>query len=115
MLLEIYQEGGPSAAESYVMKKLEQKSRIMGFGHRVYAKKPDPRAVFLRNYISTVAERTPDGADLAVIYDIVAEVLNREKGLHANTDYPIGLLLYLLRDLRWPQFWSFFYLALFEY
>ncbi len=107
MLLEINQQGGPSRAEPYVMEKLEQKARIMGFGHRVYARRPDPRAVFLRDYISKLAERTPDGKDLAAIYDTVEKVLSREKGLHANTDYPIGLLFYLL-DIPIPLYTPIF-------
>ena len=96
MLLEIYQQGGASRADDYVMEKLQQRARIMGFGHRVYMKKYDPRAYFLRDYISTLADRKPDGRELHSIYQRVEEVMLRERGLYPNADYPIALLFYLL-------------------
>lgn len=95
-LLDINGVGGPSHAEAYTMGKLEQRARIMGFGHRVYMRKYDPRARFLMDYIPRLAERIPEGQDLASIYSTVEQVMYREKGLYPNTDYPIGLLYYLL-------------------
>ena len=96
MLREINEQGGPSRAEPYTMDKLGQRARIMGFGHRVYMRKHDPRALFLMEYIPRLANRLPDGRDLQAIYQTVEEVMYREKGLYPNTDFPIGLLLYLL-------------------
>ncbi|MBI4298415.1 MAG: citrate synthase [Chloroflexi bacterium] len=96
MLLEINAQGGPARAESYVMEKLQAKARIMGFGHRVYMRKYDPRAYLLRNYIPRLASRRPEGKDLHTIYQTVEQVMLREKGLYPNADSPIGLLFYLL-------------------
>ena len=96
MMLEIQEQGGPSRAEPYVMEKLANRERIMGFGHRVYMRKHDPRALFLSDYIDGLAARVPDGRDLAQIYRTVERVMEREKGLFPNTDYPIALLFYLL-------------------
>ena len=96
MMLEIQEQGGPTRAEPYIMEKLRQRARIMGFGHRVYMKKHDPRALFLGEYIDGLAGRVPDGRDLSEIYRTVEHVMEREKGLFPNTDYPIALLFYLL-------------------
>ncbi|MCI0796224.1 MAG: citrate synthase, partial [Chloroflexi bacterium] len=95
-LLDILKEGGPPRAEAYVMEKLEARARIMGFGHRVYMKKYDPRAKFLMEYIPRLADRVPDGEVLASIYNTVERVMFREKALYPNTDFPIGLLYYEL-------------------
>jgi citrate synthase len=108
MLLEIQEQGGPDRAEPYIMEKLQQRARIMGFGHRVYMRKYDPRALFLRDYITRLAGRVPEGKDLAAIYQKVEEVISREKGLYPNTDYPIGLLYYLL-GIPIPLYTPIFY------
>lgn len=96
MLLDIYHKGGEAAAEEYVMDQLRQRARIMGFGHRVYMRRYDPRALFLRDYIEALAERRPEGRELHAIYRTVEEVMLRERGLYPNADYPIALLFYLL-------------------
>ena len=99
MLLEIYHRGGASEAEAYVMEKLSERARIMGFGHRVYMRRYDPRAYFLRDYIPSLVDRKPEGRELHAIYRTVEEVMLRERGLYPNADYPIALLFYLL-DVR---------------
>lgn len=68
----------------------------MGFGHRVYMKKYDPRAQLLRTYIPELASRRPEGPELVRIYQALEEVMYREKGLYPNADYPVGLIYYLL-------------------
>lgn len=96
MLLDIKLQGGLSRAESYVMEKLERREKIMGFGHRVYMKKHDPRALFLDEYVDGLTQRVSDGEELTAIYRKVQHVMEREKGLFPNTDYPIALLFYLI-------------------
>jgi citrate synthase len=96
MLLDIESKGGSKIADKYIMDKLNNKERIMGFGHRVYMKKYDPRALFLRDYIAELESNIQNGKELHKIYKIVEEVMAREKGLYPNTDYPIALLFYLL-------------------
>ncbi len=95
-LMDINSSGGPENAESYTMEKLEQRARIMGFGHRVYMRKYDPRAKFLMDYIPRLSNETDDGEALASIYKVVEDVMFREKALYPNTDFPIGLLYHLL-------------------
>lgn len=96
MLLDIQAKGGSKIADKYIMDKLKNKELIMGFGHRVYMKKSDPRALFLRDYISELESNVENGKELHEIYKIVEKVMAREKGLYPNTDYPIALLFYLL-------------------
>lgn len=108
MILDIKSQGGADIAEKYILKKLENKERIMGFGHRVYMKKYDPRALFLRDYISDLESNIDGGEELHRIYKIVEEVMAREKGLYPNTDYPIALLFYLL-DIPIPLYTPIFF------
>ncbi len=95
-ILDIYEKGGVDGAEKVIMDKLAAKERIMGFGHRVYMRKYDPRAFLLKDYLPKLADRIPEGKDLYAIYQTVERVMLREKGLYPNMDYPVGLLLYLL-------------------
>ena len=96
MILDIKDKGGSKVAERYILDKLKNKERIMGFGHRVYMKKYDPRALFLKDYISDLESNIENGEELHNIYKIVENVMAREKGLYPNTDYPIALLFYML-------------------
>lgn len=96
MLLEILEKGGKKYARQYVQEKLQRKERIMGFGHRVYMRKYDPRALLLREFIPEVLHLHPQGESLYEIYQIVEETMHEEKGLYPNMDYPVGLLFYLM-------------------
>jgi citrate synthase len=91
-----HEGGGAAAAEDYVLARLADHEKVMGFGHRVYMHRADPRAVLLREDLDGLAERRPDGAAYLAAYDRAVEVMQREKGLYPNTDLPIGLLLFLL-------------------
>ena len=95
-ILAIEKEGGPARAEAFVMEKLAANATIMGFGHRVYMKKYDPRAKFLMEYIPKLASRIDNGEELMSIYNTVEPIMFREKALYPNTDFPIGLLYYEL-------------------
>ena len=96
-ILEIYEQGGVVGAEKVILDKLSKKERIMGFGHRVYMRKYDPRAFLLKKYIPKLVDRLPEGKDLYSIYLTIEKVMLREKGLYPNMDYPAGMLLYLLQ------------------
>jgi citrate synthase len=107
MFAEIQSQGGPGRAESYVMERLAAKERIMGFGHRVYMGRPDPRAILLKEDLDALARTRPHAGDPVQTYEICAATMEREKGLFPNADLPIGLILYLLDvpiDLFTPVF-----------
>lgn len=110
MLLDILENGGAQNAETYLMEKMSQGFRVMGFGHRVYMRKYDPRAYYLREYIPSLATKKSDGPELLDIYRRVEEVMLRERGLYPNADYPIALILYLL-DVPIPLYTPIFFAA----
>jgi len=83
MLLDI--DSSDKDAVTYVMDKLEQGERIMGFGHRVY-KTMDPRAAILRDMVKDLSEEKGDMR----WYDYsmaILETVKSEKGLDPNVDF----------------------------
>ncbi|MET4560887.1 citrate synthase [Lysinibacillus parviboronicapiens] len=82
MLSEI---GSLDNVESYIQNKLDNKEKIMGFGHRVY-RKGDPRAPHLRVMSQKLTELTgkPELYEMSVkIHDMIVE----QKKLPANVDF----------------------------
>ena len=88
------QTGGPQTAEKWIRDALARKERIMGFGHRVY-KTGDVRARVLKEYAQKSAETSGD-----VKWEQTAEILERvmeqEKNMFPNLDWPAGRLYYAL-------------------
>src|SRR5881296_4291637 len=91
MLEEI---GTPDRAEAWLMKKLQTKDKIMGFGHRVY-KKGDSRVPVMREIGRDLGKRT--GKDQWIpICEKLEEVMEREKHLCANVDLYAAPVLWML-------------------
>src|SRR5439155_26406302 len=99
--------GDPDKAHEYIQKKLENKERIMGFGHRVYCAE-DPRARHMR------VKSHDLGRELGheEWYDILTRVEDEMKpyqsrGIYVNVDFYAGSVYYLLdipEDLFIPIF-----------
>ncbi len=107
MFLEIYKNGGSTKAKEIILNKLKNKEKVMGFGHRVYMKKYDPRAYLLKDYIKNLTHLRDNGEELHKIYQTIEETVVEQKGLYPNADYPIALLYYLIGvpiDLYTPIF-----------
>ncbi len=107
MFLEVLELGGPQVAEKYILDRLAKKEKVMGFGHRVYMKKYDPRAFLLKDYLPELVHLREHGSALHDIYNIIAKTVETEKKLYPNADYPIALLYYLIDipiDLYTPIF-----------
>jgi len=95
-------------AEAFVMNMIQNKERIMGFGHRVYKAK-DPRASELMTLAKQLAEDTGN-MDLYNKSSAIEKIMEREyasKGIYPNVDFYsattyhcIGLKL----DLFTPMF-----------
>jgi citrate synthase len=96
--------------DAWFERRMEEKERIFGFGHRVY-KTEDPRATMLRRLAHDVAQRSGNTA----WYDIAARLEDRvvehpyfkERRIYTNVDYYTGPLLYALNipvDLFIPMF-----------
>jgi citrate synthase len=102
MLLEI---GEPSKAAAYIRKALEEKKKIMGFGHRVY-KTEDPRATHLRRMSQRMGEIAGDSRWYEISREIEKTVMD-EKGLYPNVDFYAASVYYLMGipvDLFTPIF-----------
>ncbi|MEM0362414.1 MAG: citrate synthase/methylcitrate synthase [Sulfolobaceae archaeon] len=94
MFLEI---GKPENVEEYIIKRLENKQRIMGFGHRIY-KTYDPRAIILKKYAKEIT-RLKNLDELYNIADKVEQIgvkLLGNKGIYPNVDFYSGLVFYSL-------------------
>ncbi len=93
-------------ADAWVQDALARKERVMGFGHRVY-KNGDHRAHILEKEMRTLAQQK-NRQDLVDIYDAIKNpIVNKERPIYPNVDYPCGLTYYLLDlplDLYTPLF-----------
>lgn len=81
----------PDEAELGVRKLLEEKKKIMGFGHGVY-KVQDPRSPIVKNWVEklAVSEYSKNRFEIAKTID---QVMDSEKNLFPNVDFYGGLLL----------------------
>jgi citrate synthase len=86
--------GGPDTAEKWIRDALARKERIMGFGHRIY-KTGDVRAGVLKEYARKAAEAAGDTRWEATAA-VIEGVLEREKHLFPNLDWPAGRLYHAL-------------------
>lgn len=91
MLLDI---ASPEKAEDYVIHLLNQKKKVMGFGHRIYKGK-DPRAEAFRNIARQLCEKA-DAMKWMEIADKVEKVMREKKRLCCNVDFFSAPVLYIL-------------------
>jgi citrate synthase len=91
MLLEI---GEPSKAEASVMRALAEKRRMMGFGHRIY-KWGDSRVPTMKRVGQQLAERLGEKRWIEIA-EIVEKVMEREKRLYPNLDFPSAYVYFML-------------------
>ena len=105
MLEEI---GSVERVEDYIDRAMDEKRKIMGFGHREYRVK-DPRAVILQRQAEELFDRFGHDTlyDIALrLEDVAAERLG-PKGIYPNVDFYSGLVyrkLGIPRDLFTPLF-----------
>ena len=78
-------------AEKGIKELLEQKTKIMGFGHGVY-KIQDPRSPIVKNWVSKLvnSDQSKNRFEIAKKID---EIMTKEKKLFPNVDFYGGLLL----------------------
>ncbi|WP_320673593.1 citrate synthase [Prochlorococcus sp. MIT 1341] len=105
MLEEI---SSPDQAAAYLKKAVENKQKIMGFGHREYRVK-DPRASILQGLAEEMFARfgRDDMYDVATALEREASSLLAVKGIYPNVDFYSGLVyrkLGIPRDLFTPVF-----------
>jgi citrate synthase len=94
-VMEVLQEvGSPANAESWVREALAAKTRIMGFGHRVY-KEGDPRAVYLKSLCGELAA-TDEQRAMEEMAEVIENIVRQEKSLPPNLDWPSARLYHYL-------------------
>lgn len=86
--------GEPEKAEQWVMDALARKERLMGFGHRVY-RWGDSRVPTMTRLAEQLSERVGN-TKWHEIATIMRNVMEREKNMHPNVDFPCGYTYYLL-------------------
>ena len=97
--------GGPDKAEAWIRSAIARKEKLMGFGHRVY-KTGDVRARVLKDYAKQAAQRAgTTGWETAA--ETIEKVLETEKNLFPNLDWPAGRLYHAL-GLEVPLYTPFF-------
>jgi citrate synthase len=95
---------GPEA-RAWTEEALEQKQKIMGFGHRVY-RNGDHRAFILEPYVDELAKMRNEPWR-AEVYHAIKQVVWDKKKLYPNVDYPCGLVYFLMGfpiDIYTPLF-----------
>jgi citrate synthase len=97
--------GGPGTAEAWIRSALARKEKVMGFGHRVY-KTGDVRARVLKDYAWRAAELAGQ-TQWEEAAAIIEGVLEKEKHLFPNLDWPAGRLYHAL-GLEVPLYTPFF-------
>ncbi|WP_438420197.1 citrate synthase [Bacillus siamensis] len=89
-------------------QKLANKEKIMGFGHRVYMKKMDPRALMMKEALRKLSDLSGDFR-LYHMCEAGETVMREKKGLYPNLDYyaaPVYYMLGIPIPLYTPIFFS---------
>lgn len=105
MLLEAKTVAG---LEELLQKKLMNKEKIMGFGHRIYMNKMDPRAVLMKESLKQLCDINGHSL-LLEMCEAGEEIMKREKGLYPNLDYyaaPVYWMMGIPIPLYTPIFFS---------
>ncbi|MCS6895448.1 MAG: citrate synthase [Bacteroidia bacterium] len=106
MLLEAKDVSG---LDQLIRRKLSQKERIMGFGHRVYMRRMDPRAQLLKEVLHELISARGEGQVYADMCQRGEDIMRTEKGLYPNLDYyaaPVYYLLGIPIELYTPIFFA---------
>lgn len=84
----------PKEAKEGILKKLEQKELIYGFGHRVYTTS-DPRSALIYDEVVKLAKDEKQ-KQLLLIAETIEKVMKQEKNLFPNLDFYSALLYHFL-------------------
>jgi len=106
----IKEVGSLENVEPFMEKAFAEKRKIMGFGHRVY-KNGDHRAGILHGLGREFAETK--GGDALAWFEIgekIQAVMDKEKGIFPNVDFPCGLT-YFVMGIPVPQYTPIFVAA----
>ena len=99
----------PEEAEAAVRAMLAGGEKIMGFGHRVYKKSPDPRSAVIQEWSRRLSEASGD-MTLHLVSERIDRLVQKEKGLYPNLDF-YSASAYHLCGIPTPMFTPVFVLA----
>lgn len=85
VMLMLKEVGTLEAAKAWVKEALDNKVKVMGFGHRVY-KNGDPRAKILKGMSKSLCEETGN-AEYYEMSNLIEQTVKDEKGLLPNVDF----------------------------
>lgn len=105
-LIEQYADA--ESAEAGILEALSKKTKIMGFGHRVY-KDNDPRSNVIQVWAKRLGESVGD-ARLYPVSERIEAVMRREKGLFPNLDFYSASAYHFL-GIPTPMFTPIFVIA----
>lgn len=94
--------------ELMIKQKLRNKEKVMGFGHRVYMRKMDPRAEIMKQSLRQLSDLDNDYT-LLEMCEAGEKVMKEEKDLYPNLDYyaaPVYYKLGIPIELYTPIFFS---------
>ncbi len=99
--------GSPQRAGSVIQEMIAKKTKVPGFGHRVY-KTMDPRAKILKKYAQQLSEKSGSHHfETALVVESVMREHYKEKGIWPNVDFFSGIVyseLGIPRDCFTPVF-----------
>lgn len=75
----------PEEAEKEILRMLDEKEKIMGFGHAIY-RESDPRNTLIKKWSKDLSAAVGD-THLYAVSERVESVMKREKGLFCNADF----------------------------
>jgi 2-methylcitrate synthase/citrate synthase II len=88
-VMEVFGEVGNAAeADAWMQTALDEKRKIMGFGHRVY-KNGDSRVPTMRAALERLVEHY-DRPDMLEIYNALEQAMADRKPIKPNLDFPSG-------------------------
>jgi 2-methylcitrate synthase len=94
-VMHIFDEiGSAENADAWLSTALDEKRKIMGFGHRVY-KNGDSRVPTMKTALDTLIAEY-DRPDLGALYDALEAGMQSAKNIKPNLDYPSGPAYHLI-------------------
>jgi len=94
-VMHVFEEiGTAGGVEIWLDKALEEKRKIMGFGHRVY-KNGDSRVPTMKASLDTLIAEY-DRPDIGELYSTLESLMNERKNIKPNLDYPSGPAYHLI-------------------
>lgn len=94
VMADMLEIADPANASEWLRRKLDNKEKVMGFGHRVY-KDGDSRVPTMRAALTDISAVT-NGSKWLAMYDALESGMYDATGIKPNLDFPTGPAYYLM-------------------